>query len=170
MRHIPRTLTEENNAALDIMPSKEEAKNVVFNLSGDSASGLDGFTGLFYQHCWDIVDDDVWKLVSIFFEGNTLPKSITHTNLVLLPKKNDPLSFFDLRPISLSNFINKVISRVMHDRLEKVLPRLISANQSAFVKGRNIIENILLTQEIVSDISEKGKPANIIIKLDGKGL
>ncbi|XP_059301858.1 uncharacterized protein LOC132053773 [Lycium ferocissimum] len=71
-----------------------------------------------------------------------------------------------MRPISLSNFINKVISRVLHDRLESILPTLISSNQSGFVKGRNIFENILLTQEIVSDIRIRGKPANVIIKLD----
>ncbi|XP_060177821.1 uncharacterized protein LOC132607756 [Lycium barbarum] len=49
---------------------------------------------------------------------------------------------------------------------DKVLPSLISANQSGFVKGRNIIENVLLAQEIVSDIRLRGKPANLVIMLD----
>lgn len=109
-------------------------------------------------------------MVVAFFSGNTLPKYITHTNLVSLPKKNDIHSFSDLRPINLSNFVNQVISRVVHYRLEKFLPRLISANQSGFVKGRSIIENVLLTQEIASDITKRGKPANIIIKLDMTGI
>nr|XP_033515384.1 secreted RxLR effector protein 78-like [Nicotiana tomentosiformis] len=74
-------------------------------------------------------------------------------------------TFSDLRPISLSNFINKVISRVVHDRPEKILPSLISPNQSGFVKGRSIFENILLTHEIVTDIRLRGKPANVVIKL-----
>nr|XP_009607035.1 uncharacterized protein LOC104101293 [Nicotiana tomentosiformis] len=68
----------------------------------------------------------------------------------------------DLRPISLSNFINKLISRVMHDRLEKILPSLISSNQSGFVKGRSIFENILLTHEIVTDIRNMGFAKNFI--------
>ncbi|XP_060200214.1 secreted RxLR effector protein 78-like [Lycium barbarum] len=50
--------------------------------------------------------------------------------------------------------------------MEKLLPYLISKNQSGFVKGRNIFENILLTQEIVSDIRLRGKPANVVLKLD----
>ncbi|XP_060216581.1 secreted RxLR effector protein 78-like [Lycium barbarum] len=54
----------------------------------------------------------------------------------------------------------------MHDKLEVLLPSLISTNQSRFVKGRNIIENALLTQELVTNIRKRGKPANVIIKLD----
>lgn len=130
------------------MPSMDEVKKAVFNLNGDSASGSDVFTGLFYQKCWEIIGSDLYRMVDSLFVGNTLPKFITHTNLVLLPRKNDIHSFLDLQPISLSNFVNKVISRVIHDMLGLVLPRLISSNQSGFVKERNIIENVLLTQEI----------------------
>ncbi|XP_059295549.1 uncharacterized protein LOC132048883 [Lycium ferocissimum] len=143
--------------------SQEKA---VFGLSGDSASGPDGFTGLFYQHCWEIIGNDVHQVILSFFDGNELPKAITHTNLVLIPKKHHVQSFSDLRPISLSNFINKIISRVVHGRTEKLIPYLISSNQSGFVKGRSNFKNIVLTQEIVSDIRIRGKPANVIIKLD----
>lgn len=47
-----------------------------------------------------------------------------------------------------------------------MLPNLISVNQSGFVRGRSIIENVLLTQEIVIDINKRGKPSNVVIKLD----
>ncbi|XP_075099398.1 uncharacterized protein LOC107806947 [Nicotiana tabacum] len=46
-------------------------------------------------------------------------------------------------------------------RLKKFLPYLISPNKSGFVKGRSIFENILLTQEIVTDMRLRGKPANV---------
>ncbi|XP_059295565.1 uncharacterized protein LOC132048898 [Lycium ferocissimum] len=108
----------------------------------------------------------VYNVVKVFFEGQTLPKSITHTILVLIPKKNNVETFTDMRPISLSNFINKLISRVVQNKLENVLPSLISTNQYGFVKGRCIIKNVLLTQKVVSDIRLKGKPANVVLKLD----
>ncbi|XP_075087590.1 uncharacterized protein LOC142169603 [Nicotiana tabacum] len=57
-------------------------------------------------------------------------------------------------------------TRVVHDRLEKILPSLISSNQSGFVKGRSIFETILLTQEIVTYIRLREKPANVVIKLN----
>lgn len=78
-------------------------------------------------------------MVQKFFGGKSLPKSINHTNLILLPKKDHVNTFADLRLISLSNFINRNIFRVMHDRLEGLMPRLISSNLSGFVKGRSII-------------------------------
>lgn len=80
---------------------------------------------------------DIVRMVHDFFSGNSLPKSITHTNLFL---------------ISLSNFINKILSKIIHDRIKGLLPKIIFPNQFGFVKGRIIIETILLTQELIKDI------------------
>lgn len=100
----------------------EEVKRVVFEVNGDP----NRFTEYLFQFCWDVVGEDVVKVVQAFFDGRILPKSITQTNLVLLPKKEKVLTFSNLRPISLSNFLNKIISRIIHDGLEEVLPKLIS--------------------------------------------
>lgn len=105
-------------------------------------------------------------MVLHFYGGAAFPKSITHANLVLLPMKPRVQTFLDLRPIGLSNFIKKVLYRVLHDRLEKFMHSLISPNQSGFVKGRRIFECILLTQEIVTGIRIRGKPTNVVINLD----
>lgn len=42
---------------------------MVFELNGDSASGPDGFSGLFFQICWDIIGDDITRTVRIYFMG-----------------------------------------------------------------------------------------------------
>nr|XP_009786618.1 PREDICTED: uncharacterized protein LOC104234707 [Nicotiana sylvestris] len=139
----------------------------VLGLNGDSAGGPDGMTGKFYHSCWDLIGDDLYDMVRALFNGHELPKCVTHTNLVLIPKKKEVTTFSDLRPISLSNFSNKVISRVVHERLVKFLPSLISEEHAGFVKGRNLVENILLTQEIVTDIRLRTKAGpNVILKLD----
>ncbi|XP_060182017.1 uncharacterized protein LOC132611631 [Lycium barbarum] len=166
LQHVPSMVDQDTNNQLVSMPTLEEVKKAVFELSVCSAGGPDGMIGIFYQVCWDIVGADVYNLVKAFFDGQTFPKSVTHTNLVLLPKKNNIETLADMRPISLRNFINKVISRVVQDKLEGILPSLISPNQSGFVKGRCIIENVLLTQEVVTDIRLRGKPAIVVLKLD----
>lgn len=56
------------------------------------------------------------------------------------PNKEMAEYFSDLIPISHNDFINKVISIVIHDRIEKVLQKMIFSNHSGFVKGRGIIE------------------------------
>lgn len=73
-----------------------------------------------------------------------LPKFITHTNLVLILKKERVDTFAYLRLISLSTFANKIISRLIHERIVVILPGLISLNQIGFVKGKSITENIFL--------------------------
>ena len=86
-----------------------------FSVAGLQASGL---SGAFYQHYWDILGNNIFKMVQDFFICNSLPKSKTHTNLVVLSKKEQTRSLCDLRPISLSKFINKILSGVVHDIIE----------------------------------------------------
>ncbi|XP_075106782.1 uncharacterized protein LOC142179805 [Nicotiana tabacum] len=112
-------VTLEQNLELCKYPTIDEVKNAVFVLSGDSASGPDDFTGLFHQTCWDIVGEDIYMLIQEFYGGASLPKSITHTNLVLLPKKPQVQTFSDLRPISLSNFINKGLLEISSTYFEE---------------------------------------------------
>ncbi|XP_075084929.1 uncharacterized protein LOC142168166 [Nicotiana tabacum] len=100
---------------LNNIPNNRRVKNAVIALSGDSATGPDRFTGLFFQHSWDTVGNDIYNMLQQFYTGSPLPKSITHTTLVLLPKVQQAQTFSDLRPRSLSNFINKEI--VTHIRL-----------------------------------------------------
>lgn len=61
--------------------------------------------------------------------------------------------------------MNKILFRIFHDRLQALLPNLISKDQLGFIKDRSIIKNVLHTQEIVIDIRKKGKPANVVIKV-----
>ncbi|XP_059281156.1 uncharacterized protein LOC132034819 [Lycium ferocissimum] len=107
LHHIPKMITHKQNRLLCNYPTKEKVRNVVNELNGGSISRPDRFIGLFYQKCWDVLGDDVYHTILSFFDGASLPKSITHTNLVLIPKKQTVQSFSDLRPISVSNFINK---------------------------------------------------------------
>lgn len=160
-------ITEEQNGILQEIP-EEEVKRAVFGLNAESSGGPDGYTGKFFQSCWDIISKDLITMVRSFFCGHELPRYITCTNLVLIPKKKEITTFSDMRPISLSNITSKIFSRIIHNRLANLLPTLISPQQSGFIKGRSIVENILLVQEIVHDIRIRGKPANVVIKLDMK--
>lgn len=75
-------------------------------------------------------------------------------------------TFSDLGPISLSNFVNKVIFRIIHERIKMILPLIISHEQAGFVQGRSITKNILMVQEIISEIRKRGRVPNLVIKLD----
>lgn len=68
--------------------------------------------------------------------------------LVLLPKHDFPNPLTEFRSINLSNFINKIISKVICTRLAPILPKIISPNKSRFVKGRSITKNIMLVERL----------------------
>ncbi|KAK6791948.1 hypothetical protein RDI58_011029 [Solanum bulbocastanum] len=144
LQNIPNLIKAEQNEEMERLPTEDEVKKVVFSLNGDSASGLDGFSGQFFQSCWNIIREDITNMVRAFFCGQELPRYITHTNLTLIPKKESIGTFGDLRPISLSTFVNKIISKVVQERMVIVLPEIISTNQTGFVRGRSITENVLL--------------------------
>ncbi|XP_055824261.1 uncharacterized protein LOC129892709 [Solanum dulcamara] len=153
---IPKIVTDQQN----------ELKEVVFSMSPTSAAGPDGMSGKFFQSCWDIISDDLLKLVQHFFNGHCIPRYISHACLVLIPKTEHPNKLSEYRPISLSNFTSKIISKLLCLRLAPILPQLISDNQSGFVKGRSISENIMLAQEIIHNIKKPNVGDNVVIKLD----
>ena len=143
-----------------------EVKKAVFNISADRAPGPDGFNALFYQSCWDIVGGDVTSDVEDYFGGAYMPRSFTSTMIVLLPKKDRPTTWAEYRPISLCNVSNKIISKILASRLAPIMPLVTSPNQSGFVQGRLLSDNVLLAQEMIQDLGKGFPSPNFAIKLD----
>ncbi|CAH9132839.1 unnamed protein product [Cuscuta epithymum] len=74
-----------------------------------------------------------------------------------------PTSSADYRPICLSNFTNKICTKVLTSRLVKLLPIIISNKRAGFVKDR---DQILIAQEMIHAIDKKVRGSNVVIKLD----
>ena len=84
----------------------------------------------------------------------------------MIPKKNeDKTPLENLRPISLLNVDYKILTKVLAKRLEKVLPTIINPDQTGYIKGRFIGENIRLIQDIMF-FTEHSKKTVIAIFLD----
>jgi hypothetical protein len=69
-------------------------------------------------------------------------------NIVLLPKKDGAECISDFRPISLIHAIAKIIAKVLASRLGSLMDDLISNAQSAFIKRRNIHDNLLYLKNL----------------------
>ena len=85
--------------------------------------------------------------------------------LTLIPKEKGAISFSRFRPVSLCNLSYKIITKIIANRLKKILPRIIPENQGGFIKGRKIQGNILLVQEAIHS-SFQNKKEGMVIKLD----
>ncbi|XP_071923161.1 uncharacterized protein [Coffea arabica] len=163
---IPNLSSEIDNSCLEEAPSFDEVTRVVFSMDDDSAAGPDGFTGKFFTFAWEVVGPDIFQAILSFFCGAELPRFVIATSIVLIPKVLNPQSFSQFRPISVCNFLNKVISRILVSCLTSILPRIISPRQSGFVQGRTLSDNFLLAQELITDIGKKCRGRNVVLKLD----
>jgi hypothetical protein len=109
--------------------------------------GPDGFSSCFYQQNWAIVYPEVCSTTLHFLNIGRMDNSINRTHIALIPKTAQPRSVTEFRHISLCNVNCKLISKVLANRLEGVLPDIISPIQSAFIPGRLITDNILVAFE-----------------------
>ena len=132
------------------------------------APGSDGMPPLFFQHFWSKVSGEVTTIVLDFLNLGISPPKFNETHIMLIPKCNEPKKITEYRPISLCNVVYKIASRVIVNRLKKILPTIISDTQSAFVHGRLITDNVLVAFEAMYHIRRKksGKMGEMASKLD----
>ena len=165
---IPAKVTREMNNDLTHVVTMDEVKTALQQMHPTKALGPDGMSAIFYQKYWDIIGHDATNMVLNVLNFNTPFAEINRTNIVLVPKIKNPSRMKDFRPISLSNVAYKLISKVLANRLKVVLPHLISENQSAFLAGRLIADNILVAFALMHYLDHKksGKDGYMAIKLD----
>ena len=135
--------------ALELPFTEEEIFLALMEMNGDKALGPDGFTVAFWQSCWDFVKEEVVELFKEFYDQKSFAKSLNTTFLVLIPKKGGAKDLGDFRPINLLGGLYKLLAKVLANKLRKVLGKVVSADQNAFVRGRKILDASLIANEVV---------------------
>ena len=158
-------LENQEPAVLELPFSKEEVFRALHELNGEKTYGPDGYTAAFWQFSWDTIKDDVMTTFRDFFSTGKFVKSLNSTFIVMVPKKEGANNFKDFRLISLVGSLYKLIAKVLANRLKKVMSRLVSKAQNAFLEGRQILDATLIANEIIDSMVRK-KEKGVLCKLD----
>lgn len=129
---------------------------------------LDGMTSGFYQKHWGMVGTDVCNGVQHLLISGQMLRKINYTHVTLIPKVKDATMMTQLRSISLCNVIYKILANVLTNKLNIILPRIISPTQSAFIPGRLISDNYLVAAEVAHYMYKRSSGPNglMALKLD----
>lgn len=156
---LPKKLPLEHCLNLSREVSEEEIRQAFFSMKDNKAPGPDGFSAGFLKKAWSIVGNLVVSAVKSLFSSGKLLREVNSTAIALIPKVPNPTSLRDYRPISCCNTIYKGIAKIIANRVKASLPLLVGRQQTAFVEGRRIGDNILLAQELMINYHrDKGSP------------
>lgn len=126
-----------------------------------------GIQVAFYQEYWEVVKHHITEFVISALLTGIVPPKILEAYITLIPKKDMPEMACDFRRITLLNVVFKIISKVIVNIMRPIMHDLIGPFQNSFLSGISMMDNIVLTQEVIHSLSRrKGEKGGMIIKHD----
>ncbi|KAL0651628.1 hypothetical protein Bca4012_094319 [Brassica carinata] len=162
----PFRCSQDQGQLMTSIPSMEEIGSVLLKLNPNKAPGPDGLTSGFYKSAWSVLGTEVVTSIRHFFYASFMPSTTNSTILTLVPKHPGASQITDYRPIACLNTLYKVVSRLLVRRLKPILPHLIVPSQTAFVRGRLLVENTSLAGELINGYHKQAGQKRITIKVD----
>ncbi|XP_020970158.1 uncharacterized protein LOC110268381 [Arachis ipaensis] len=150
------------------MPSNEKMKDAVWDCESTKAPDSDAYNMNFIKKCLKDVGGEFTAAVMGFFQSAILPRDANVTWVDLAPKFAGAKEIKDLRPISAVGCVYKVISKILVQRMQKIMPGLIGETQSAFVQGKKIHDRALIACETIQMIREAVQNGRITPLLVGR--
>lgn len=119
----------------------------------------------FLKKCWDILQGDLYKMFQDFYKGALDIRRLNFGVITLVPKLKEANTIKQYRPICLLNVDYKCFTKVLTNRLVPIAQKVIDSNQTGFIKGRNILEGVVVLHEVLHELRvsmQKG----LILKID----
>ncbi|GKU96376.1 hypothetical protein SLEP1_g9618 [Rubroshorea leprosula] len=162
-----KSISEEDRGMLIEPFIKEEIKVAVWNCDSTKAPGPDGFTFGFIKNEWEVIKADIMNYVRDFHTNGRMVRGFNASFLVLILKRENPQGIKEYRPISLIGYMYKILAKVLANRLSRVLNTIIGENQSTFIKGRQLVDSVVVANEAIDEV-RKRKSQCFVFKIDFK--
>lgn len=157
-------LTEEHQQIIEGPITFTEAAASLKNMKNNKSPGPDGFTVEFFKFFFIDLGTFLVRSINNGFQTGQLSVTQTQGLITCIPKEGKPKQFIkNWRPISLLNISYKIASACLANRFKSVLPKIIHSNQTGFLKGRYIGENIRLIYDTISYAEEHQIPGLLLM-------
>ncbi|KAL3692121.1 hypothetical protein R1sor_005772 [Riccia sorocarpa] len=143
VRRIEKQMTEDDNRIMEEIPSQELITRVVMEMPKEKSPGINAFMIEILRIGWEFMREDCFLMVQSFWENKRLEGKDSRGVIKLIPKNDRKHLLKNWRPITLLTTTYKIVVKIVVVWLKDILPRLIDTQQTGFVAGRNIIDNIL---------------------------
>jgi len=127
LKHMPRYFTEEESDEVSKAVSRVELEKVINEMPKDKSLGPDGWTQEFFSAFFELVNDDLLRVIEESRINGRAEGSLNSTFVSLIPNESSPSSLSNYRPISLCNFVYKVISKIIENQIKGKLGECISS-------------------------------------------
>jgi len=148
--NVPVRVSAETNASLTQSLTLEEVVKAILALPKNKAPGHDIIPIEFFQSCVNEVAPSLLMAYTAMLNLGEASTFINRGLITLIPKTGDCSKLGNWRPITLLGCIYKILAKALMGRLQTFLPSIIRPNQTRFVEGRNILDNVFMAQDSLS--------------------
>ncbi|GJS87001.1 putative reverse transcriptase domain-containing protein [Tanacetum coccineum] len=163
---VPK-LSIEDALCLEVSFSKSKVWNTVCGCRSDKAPGPDGFNFKYIKRFWDVIKVDVLRAVRWFWEKGEFYRGCNASFVTLILKVVHPIGLGDYRPISIIGSFYKIIIKNNIGESQKIDREDCWRSSYAFIKGRYILDGVLIANETVEFVKSK-KRKSLVFKVDFK--